>query len=130
GCGRRGYYYDFGPTHDDEDAFDIDFTRYRRFVPYDNESGGTPVLAVRDGVVSRVNSGVDSGDSSMANRVEIEHSDPGNTSDLDRFTSKYLHLEGAFRIPVSTGRPVRVGTRRGLLDGTGHAGVEDRHLST
>ena len=129
GWGPRGYYYNSGPTHDEEDAFAIDFTRYRRFVPYDNESGGTPVLAVRDGVVSRVNSGVDSGDSSMANRVEIEHSDPGNASDLDRFTSKYLHLEGPFRIPVSTGMSVRVGTRLGLMDDTGNSVLDHLHFS-
>lgn len=129
GWGPRGFYYNSGPTHDEEDAFSIDFTRYRRYVPYDNESGGTPVLAVRDGVVSRVNAGVSSGDSSMANRVEIEHTDPGNASDQNRFTSKYLHLEGPFRIPVSVGMSVRVGTRLGLMDDTGNSVLDHLHFS-
>ena len=129
GWGPRGFYYNSGPTHDEEDAFAIDFTRYRRYVPYDNESGGTPVLAVRDGVVSHVTSSVNSGDSSMANRVEIEHADPGNTSDQDRFTSKYLHMEGPFRIPVSTGMSVRVGTRLGLMDDTGNSVLDHLHFS-
>ena len=78
GWGARGFYYNIGPTHDEEDAFAIDFTRYRRFVPYDNESGGTPVLAVREGIVSNVRAGIPSGDSTTDNRVEIEHSDPNN----------------------------------------------------
>ncbi len=129
GWGPRGYYYNTGPTHSDENAFAIDFTRYRRFVPYDNESGGTPVLAVREGVVSYVRAGLATGDSSMDNRVEIEHADPGNPSDLTRFTSKYLHLEGPFRIPVSQGMPIRTGTRLGLMDDTGNSILDHLHFS-
>ena len=84
GWGARGFYYNSGPTHSGADAFAIDFTRYRRFVPYDNESGGTPALAVRDGVVSRVRAGRSSGDPNEANRVEVEHADPDTVS--------YTHL--------------------------------------
>ena len=37
-------------------------------MPYDNESGGTPVLAVRHGVVVRVSAGVSSGSTSAATK--------------------------------------------------------------
>lgn len=127
--GPRGFYYNIGPTHDEEDAFAIDFTRYRRFVPYDNESCGTPVLAVREGIVSRLRAGRSSGDSSMDNRVEIEHADPGAPTDLQRFTSKYLHLEGPFRIPVSEGMPIRLGTHLGYMDDTGNSVLDHLHFS-
>ncbi len=129
GWGARGFYYNIGPTHDEEDAFAIDFTRYRRFVPYDNESGGTPVLAVHEGVVSFVRAGKSSGDSSIDNRVQIEHADPANPADLSRFTSKYLHLEGPFRVPVSEGMPVRIGTRLGFMDDTGNSILDHLHFS-
>jgi len=42
GFGPRGYYYNTGPTHTGDEAFAIDFTRYRHWVPYDNIGGGTP----------------------------------------------------------------------------------------
>ena len=129
GWGPRGYYYNTGPTHDEEDAFAIDFTRYRRFVPYDNESGGTPVLAVHEGIASFVRAGISSGNSSTDNRVEIQHADPDNTSDLTRFTSKYLHLEGPFRVPVSTGMSIRLGTRLGFMDDTGNSVLDHLHFS-
>jgi tetratricopeptide (TPR) repeat protein len=129
GWGARGFYYNIGPTHDEEDAFAIDFTRYRRFVPYDNESGGTPVLAVHEGVVSCVRAGKASGDSSTDNRVQIEHADPANPADASRYTSKYLHLEGPFRVPVSQGMPVRVGTRLGFMDDTGNSILDHLHFS-
>ncbi len=129
GWGPRGYYYNSGPTHTGEDAFAIDFTQYKRFVPYYNESGGTPVLAAREGIVSFVRAGFATGDSSMDNRVEIQHADPNNPTDLSRFTSKYLHLEGPFRIPVSQGMPVRVGTRLGLMDDTGNSILDHLHFS-
>ena len=109
GWGARGFYDNSGPTHDEEDAFAIDFTRYRRFVPYDNESGGTSVLAAKPGTVSFVRAGRASGDPDVDNRVEVEHADPNPPNDTRRFTSKYLHLEGPFRVPVSLGMPIRVG---------------------
>ena len=129
GWGPRGFYYNTGPTHTDEDAFAIDFTRYRRFVPFDNESGGTPVLAVREGIVSKVCAGRNSGDPSMDNRVEVEHADPDNPTDSTRFTSKYLHLEGPFRIPVSVSMPIRLGTRLGFMDDTGNSVLDHLHFS-
>ena len=98
GFGPRGLYCNQTSTHEDENAFAIDFARYRRNVPYDNESEGTPVLAARGGVVARVSAGTGSG-SSPSNTVEVNHQDPGNPTDLTRFRSLYLHLAGPFRIP-------------------------------
>lgn len=135
GFGPRGYYYNSGPTHTGDEAFAIDFTRYRQWVPYDNRSGGTPVLAARDGIVSFVAAGTPSGDSSASNTVEISHADPANAADLTRFTSRYLHMEGPFKILVSGMMPVFVGNRLGLMDDTGnsvldhlHFCIHDRHI--
>ena len=129
GWGPRGFYYNTGPTHTGTDAFAIDFTRYRRFVPYDNESGGTSALAVREGIVSFVRAYIPSGDPSLDNRVEIQHADPDNLTDLTRFTSKYLHLEGPFRIKVSELMPIRLGTRLGFMDDTGNSALDHLHFS-
>jgi murein DD-endopeptidase MepM/ murein hydrolase activator NlpD len=129
GFGPRGFYYNEGSTHDAEDAFAIDFTRYRKNVPYDNESGGTPVLAVREGIVVRVNAGVSTGSSSAANLVEINHADPANPSDTTRYRSRYLHMEGPFRIPVSVGMAVIAGQRLGLMDDTGNSVLDHLHFS-
>ena len=129
GWGLRGFYYNTGPTHDEEDAFAIDFSRYRRFVPQDNESGGTSVLAVREGIVSTVRAGRPNGDPSTDNRVEVEHADPDNPTDLTRFTSKYLHLEGPFRVPVREMMPIRLGTRLGFMDDTGNSVIDHLHFS-
>jgi hypothetical protein len=128
GFGPRGYYYNQWPTHDEEDAFAIDFTRYRRYVPYDNESGGTPVLAVRAGIVKFVRAGTPSGDS-PSNTVEIEHADPGNPANLSRFRSRYLHLEGPFKILVSQMMPIFLGNRVGRMDDTGNSILDHLHFS-
>jgi len=129
GFGPRGFYYNQGSTHDDDDAFAIDFTRYRRYVPYDPESGGTPVLAAHSGIVSSVSAGTPSGDSSASNTVEIIRGDPANPLDPARFCSRYLHLEGPFRIPVSAMMPVVTGTRLGLMDDTGNSVLDHLHFS-
>lgn len=129
GFGPRGFYYNQGSTHDEEDAFAIDFTRYRRYVPYDNESGGTPVLAARSGIVRRVSAGSPSGDSSASNTVEIEHADPANPADLSRFRSRYLHMEGPWRILVSEMMPVYTGNRLGRMDDTGNSILDHLHFS-
>ena len=129
GWGPRGFYYNALTSHTDVDAFAIDFTRYRRFVPYDFESGGTSVLAAREGIVSKVWAGKPSGTKSMDNRVEVEHSDPNNPTDAERFTSKYLHLEGPFRVPVSQMMPIRLGTRLGFMDDTGNSVFDHLHFS-
>jgi hypothetical protein len=128
GFGPRGYYYNTGPTHDGDEAFAIDFTRYKQWVPYDNLSGGTPVLAARDGIVRFVAAGTPSGDSSASNTVEISHADPANPVDLTRFTSRYLHMEGPFKILVSAMMPVFVGNRLGLMDDTGNSVLDHLHF--
>lgn len=129
GFGPRGFYYNQGSTHDAEDAFAIDFTRYRQFLPYDNESGGTPVLAARSGIVVQVHAGKPSGDSSESNTVVIDHADPANTGDEHRFRSRYLHLEGPNRIPVSEMMPIEAGTRLGYMDDTGNSVLDHLHFS-
>ena len=129
GFGPRGFYYNQWPTHDEDEAFAIDFSRYRQYVPYDNESGGTPVLAVRAGIVNSVRAGTPSGDSSASNTVEIEHADPGNPSDQIRFRSRYLHMEGPFKITVSPMMPIFLGNRIGLMDDTGNSIMDHLHFS-
>jgi hypothetical protein len=129
GFGPRGFYYNQGSTHDEEDAFAIDFSRYERNVPYDSEAGGTPVLAVRDGVVARIRADVPTGDSSAANRVEIIHEDPADPAASDRFRSRYLHLQGPFRIPVSEMMFVILGQRLGRMDDTGNSLIDHLHFS-
>jgi hypothetical protein len=129
GFGPRGFYYNTWPTHDEDEAFAIDFTRYRQWVPYDNIAGGTHVLAARSGIVSFVDAGHPSGDSSASNTVEISHADPTNPADLIRFTSRYLHMEGPFKIQVSAMMPVFVGNRLGLMDDTGNSLLDHLHFS-
>jgi Abnormal spindle-like microcephaly-assoc'd, ASPM-SPD-2-Hydin/Peptidase family M23 len=129
GFGPNGFYYNQGPTHDEEDAFAIDFTRYTRFVPYDGASGGTAVLAAGEGVVAKVNPGVSSGESSAANLVEINHADPDNPAATNRFRTRYLHLAGPFQIPVSELMPIVVGQRLGVMDDTGNSTLDHLHFS-
>jgi murein DD-endopeptidase MepM/ murein hydrolase activator NlpD len=129
GFGPRGFYYNQAPTHDEEDAFAIDFTRYEQNEPYNPESGGTPVLAVRDGVVARVSAGTSSGSTSASNTVEIVHVDPDNPADTDRFRSRYLHLAGPFQIRVSEMMFVIVGQRLGRMDDTGNSTFDHLHFS-
>jgi len=128
GYGPRGFYYNsISPTHQDEDAFAIDFTRYRRGVPFDNESGGTPVLAVADGVVMTACPGISSGDDSGSNTVEIMHNDPATGQ--PRFLSRYLHLAGPFQLSVSSLMAVGVGMRLGLMNDTGNSVLDHLHFS-
>jgi Peptidase family M23 len=125
GFGPRGFYYNQWPTHTGSDAFAIDFTRYRRYVPYDNESGGTPVLAARGGIVTYVRAGFPSGYSGDPNVVYVEHAEPGNP----KFTSRYLHLEGPWEVLVSEWMPVVTGTRLGRMDDTGNSVLDHLHFS-
>lgn len=137
GWGPRGFYYNALVSHDGASAFAIDFTRYRRFFPNVPKNAGTPVLAVREGIVSSVYSGTRTGDPGLNNHVHIEHADPDNATDKSRFTSRYLHLEGPFKILQSQGMPVRLGSRLGFMDNTGtnsvfshlHFSIHDRQLT-
>jgi hypothetical protein len=128
GFGPRGFYFNQG-GHTEDDAFAIDFTRYRQFVPYDPESGGTQVLAVRSGIVQTVRAGTPSGDSAASNTVEIVHADPSNPVDIARFRSRYLHLEGPFRIAVSPMMLVFAGNLLGRMDDTGDSVWDHLHFS-
>jgi hypothetical protein len=87
------------------------------------------VLAARSGIVQSVRAGTSSGDSSASNTVEIIHADPTNPSDTSRFRSRYLHLEGPFKIPVSTMMPIFVGNRLGIMDDTGNSILDHLHFS-
>lgn len=136
GFGPRGFYYNGSDTHDEDDAFAIDFTRYQRWVPYINRSEGTPVLAPRWGTVSVVRDGTPSGSTNAENVVEIEHEDPNNPADKTRFTTRYLHLQGPMLIVPSMMMPIFTGNRIGLMDDTGpksvishlHFSIHDRQL--
>jgi hypothetical protein len=129
GFGPRGFYYNQWPTHEGNDAFAIDFTRYRRYLPYDNVSGGTPVLAARSGIVVDLRQHIQSGDSSFENFVDIAHPDPADPSKPRRFRTSYLHLEGRHKVFVSLLMPVVVGTRLGLMDDTGTSILNHLHFS-
>lgn len=129
GYGPGGLYYNQWPTHLDEDRYAIDFGRYERGVPYLPAAGGTEVLATFKGVVRRVRAGISSGDSSSENYVDINHRDPNNPTDTDRFRSRYLHLAGPFKIPVSEGMFVITGQPLGLIDDTGNSLLNHLHFS-
>jgi tetratricopeptide (TPR) repeat protein len=129
GFGVRGFYYNQGSTHSGQNAFAIDFTRHRRYVPFLEESEGTPVLAARAGIVGQVEAGELSGSWSQANEVEIWHADPAKPMDAHRFVSRYLHLEGPFKVPVYPGMHVVAGNRLGTMDDTGNSVLDHLHFS-
>jgi hypothetical protein len=129
GFGPRGFYYNQGPTHSEQEAFAIDFTRFRQHVPYHSESGGTPVLVPRSGIVRLVRAGTRSGDHNASNTVEIVHADPANPGDINRYRSRYLHLEAPWMIRVSTGMRVFTGNRLGRMDDTGNSLMDHLHFS-
>jgi len=127
GFGTRGFYYNEGPTHSGSDAFAIDFTAYRRGVPFDNVAGGTPVLAAAEGVVRFVEPNIASGDDSNPNEVQITHDDPATGN--PRFVSRYLHMAGPGMIPVSAGMAAPTGTRLGVMNDTGNSALDHLHFS-
>ncbi|HSK17877.1 MAG TPA: M23 family metallopeptidase [Longimicrobiales bacterium] len=127
GYGLRGFYYNQGPTHSGTDAFAIDFTAYRRGVPFDNVAGGTRVLAAAPGIVRFVRNNISSGDSSAANEVRIDHDDPATS--MPRFVSRYLHMAGPGLIPVSAGMAAPVGARLGVMNDTGTSVLDHLHFS-
>ncbi len=127
GFGPRGFYYNSLFSHNEEDAFAIDFTRYKYGSPFNNISEGTPVLAAADGVVIAMFEGASSGDDSLLNHVAISHPDPA--TGMARFVSRYLHLAGPDLVPVYMGMPVVVGNRLGLMDDTGISRLHHLHFS-
>jgi hypothetical protein len=114
GYGLRGFHYNQGPTHSGNDAFAIDFTAYRRGLPFDNVAGGTPVLAAAPGVIRFTRTNIASGDSSAPNEVQIDHDDPATGT--PRFVSRYLHMAGPGLIPVSAGMIAPTGARLGVMN--------------
>jgi tetratricopeptide (TPR) repeat protein len=128
GFGLRGFYYGLA-THTDLDHFAIDFSRYRRGVPLLNASGGTRVLAVREGMVVAARGLVPTGNEADVNFVEIDHTDPSDPAKPVRFRSRYLHLEGPARLFVSKGMHVEGGTHLGRMDDTGNSIIDHLHFS-
>lgn len=128
GFGKRGFYYNDTSTHENANAFAIDFMRCRRYVPYINASEGTPVLAAREGTVHTVRAFGSTGGSTL-NRVEIVHADPGDPSDQTRFRTRYLHLQGPMIDAPSEMMPVVAGNRIGRMDDTGNSFWSHLHFS-
>lgn len=127
GFGTPGYYYNTGPTHDEEDAFAIDFTRYKYGQPFNSIAEGTPVLAAADGNVIDFEDSVPSGeDPGYPNMVEVEHPDP--VTGAPRFVSRYLHLAGP-KLTISYLMPVKAGNRLGFVDDTGYSYLQHLHFS-
>lgn len=127
GFGPRGFYYNEGSTHSGSNAFSIDFTTYRRGVPFDNVGGGVPVLSAADGVVRMTDDDRPSGDSSDANEVQINHDDPATAT--PRYVSRYMHMAGPGMIPVSAGMPAPTGRRLGIINDTGTSVLDHLHFS-
>ena len=137
GFGPGGFYYNFGRTHQGQNAFAIDFTRYQRFVPYFNISGSSTVLACYGGVVTLAQGGFTSGDPDPAhfNSVDVHHTNVDFSNPrlpaLVRtpYRSKSLHLQGPGRVPVSMAMFVRQGARLGVMDDTGDSAFDHLHFS-
>jgi hypothetical protein len=128
GFGPRGFYYNSLFSHNGNDAFAIDFTRYKYGRPFNNISEGTPVLAAADGQVFDTEDSVSSGDDpGFANRVDIIHPDPATGT--PRFISRYLHLAGPGHVLVNRFAPVALGNRLGLMDDTGVSRLHHLHFS-
>jgi hypothetical protein len=125
GFGLRGFYYNAGPTHSGNDAFAIDFSRYRRGVPFWNVSGGTPVLAPADGIVRWSRGFVPSGSTSQANEVQIDHP----VSGVMQYATRYLHFAGPGKVCVSTAMAAPTGRRLGLMNDTGTSVIDHLHFS-
>jgi murein DD-endopeptidase MepM/ murein hydrolase activator NlpD len=128
GFGPRGFYYNSVFSHNGNDAFAIDFTRYKYGRPFTNISEGTPVLAAARGWVWDVEASIPSGDDSgTPNEVDIMHVDPATQT--DRFVARYLHLAGPWQVLVNKFAPVEVGNRLGVMDDTGVSRLHHLHFS-
>jgi hypothetical protein len=141
GFGPGGLYYNMQTTHLDtvgQDGFAIDFVRYLQFAPYANVGGGTPILSVAPGLVTRVDAGAVSGDSSSTNRVHVRHVTMGaiiingqliTVAINTPYVSHSEHLAGPNLIPASVGMFVRQGARLGILDDTGNSAYDHLHFA-
>ena len=124
GFGTRGFYYNQGSTHQGMEAFAIDFTRYLRGVAFAPRNRGTPVLCTHLGVVRSVVSHLPNGALADANLVHVQH----EYQDAMRYESRYLHLEGPRRIPVSPNMYIRRGRLLGTIDDTGNSFLHHLHF--
>lgn len=141
GFGPGGLYYNQPSTHTGDEAFAIDFCKFQPGVPFLNTAGGTPLLAVADGLVIGVESNNPTGSSSSGNCVRLEHMTESELFALFiiwlftgqrqfmPFSSRVLHLDGPARIPVSVGMHVKQGARLGLLDDTGNSVANHLHFT-
>jgi tetratricopeptide (TPR) repeat protein len=138
GYGPGGFYYNQGPTHRGREAFAIDFTHYQHGLAFANTAGGVPVLAVQAGMVSMVRGNITSGDSSLENRVQIDHPSPAEAFALLfgiplpaqlKYQSWYLHLAGPGQLLVSLGMWVQQGARLGPINDTGNSAFDHLHFS-
>ena len=132
GFGPGGLYYNdiwwFG-HHNDEDAFAIDFVKYRKGIPDDNVAGGTKVLACHYGVVDIARDIYESGDGGTyggGNLVAILHPHDG---DNQRYMSRYAHLAGKSMLCFSKHMPVITGAVLGKINDTGNSAFDHLHFS-
>ena len=131
GYGPGGYYFNEPISHNGQDAFAVDFTRYVPGLPYIPDQGGHLALACAEGMVRMVRSFLASGSESMDNRVEISHWEgPLRCGGPPaRYISKYLHLAGPSIVLVSQFMWVDQGTRLGFTDDTGRSAFDHLHFS-
>ena len=128
-----GLYYNQAPTHCDDSAFAIDFANGL-------DTYGIDVLAVHQGLVTRVQSDTDDFDDYTANIVFCDLvPDAGTVVVLmqllfgdevsrTRYEAHYYHLRGPDQIPVSEGMWVDLGTKLGEFDSTGRSVASHLHF--
>jgi len=125
GIGIAGYYYDQGPTHVASNAHSkhaIDFS-----IP-GNRAFGHHVLATNDGVVGEVVEKCKNGSNNAANKVGVKHFAEHRCGVFTDFWSRYLHLAGKYKVPVSKGQPVKQGSRLGYMDNSGVSVIHHLHF--
>jgi murein DD-endopeptidase MepM/ murein hydrolase activator NlpD len=85
-----------------------------------------------------VRSNITSGDSSLENRVQIDHPSPSELFALLfgiplpaqlKYQSWYLHLAGPGQVLVSLGMIVQQGARLGPINDTGNSAFDHLHFS-
>jgi murein DD-endopeptidase MepM/ murein hydrolase activator NlpD/tetratricopeptide (TPR) repeat protein len=129
GLGVAGFFYDEGPTHRASNANSkhaVDFTQYLGFAGTISAQG-KHVLATNDGVVRNVVEKYDTG-AGTANKVRLKHYGKHRCGVYADYSSRYLHLDGMYKVPVSKGQPVKQGSRLGNMDNTGVSAVHHLHF--
>lgn len=85
------------------------------------------MFATNDGVVDNVVEKYDTG-ASTANKVRLKHYGKHRCGAFTDYRSRYLHLNGKYKVPVSKGQPVKQGSRLGCMDNTGVSAVHHLHF--